>query len=135
MEWMKSNNPIFSIIKGTLIAFLCTIITLTIFSILLVYTDLSEETVKPVIITVTGISILIGSSIGARKLKKNGLINGAMIGISYILILYIISSVLNSNFTLNIMAFLMIGMGLIGGILGRNHWSKYEALTLNCRVA
>ena len=124
MEVLETNhNHLFSIIKGTLIAFFVTIIALMFFSILLVYTELSEETIKPVIITITGISILIGSSIGTRKLKKNGLINGAIIGILYILIIYIISSILNSNFTINLMSLIMIGIGLIGGILGRNNRS------------
>ena len=118
MESIEKNTPMFSIIKGTLIAFLVTIIALAIFSALLVYTDLSEETIQPVIITVTGISILIGSSIGTKKLKKNGLINGAIIGILYILMIYILSSVLNSNFAINFMSIIMIGVGLIGGILG-----------------
>ena len=124
MEVLETNNNhLFSIIKGTIIAFFVTVIALMVFSILLVYTDLSEETIKPVIITITGISILIGSSIGTRKLKKNGLINGAIIGILYILIIYIISSILNSNFTINLMSLIMIGIGLIGGILGRNNRS------------
>ena len=124
MEVLETNNNhLFSIIKGTLIAFFVTVIALMVFSILLVYTDLSEETIKPVIITITGISILIGSSIGTRKLKKNGLINGAIIGILYILIIYIISSILNSNFTINLMSLIMISIGLIGGILGRNNRS------------
>lgn len=124
MEVLETNNNhLFSIIKGTLIAFFVTIIALMFFSILLVYTELSEETIKPVIITITGISILIGSSIGTKKLKKNGLINGAIIGILYILIIYIISSILNSNFAINLMSLIMIGIGLIGGILGRNNRS------------
>lgn len=118
MEVFQSDRPIFSMIKGTLIAFLFTIIALTIFSLLLVYTDLSEEITKPVIITVTGISILVGSSIGTRKLKKNGLVNGAIIGFLYIFILYMISSLLSSNFSLNLMSLVMIGVGLIGGVLG-----------------
>ena len=124
MEVLETNNNhLFSIIKGTLIAFFVTVIALIVFSVLLVYTDLSEETIRPVIITLTGISILIGSSVGTRKLKKNGLINGAIIGFLYILIIYIISSILNSNFTINLMSLIMIGIGLIGGILGRNNRS------------
>jgi len=124
----ENNKPIFSIMKGTLIAFLCTLIALIIFSILLVYTDISEELIKPVIITVTGISILIGSSIATKKLKKNGLLNGAIIGILYILIIYLISSILNSNFAINLVSLIMIGIGLVGGVLGRYNWSKYKVV-------
>ena len=73
MEIFENNKPVVSIIKGTAISFLATIVALTIFAVLLTYTNLSENTIKPVIITITGISILIGSSIGTRKIRKNGL--------------------------------------------------------------
>ncbi len=108
MEFLKSEKPVINILKGTLIAFSFTIFSLTIFSSLLVYTNLSEEIIKPVIITVTGISILIGSSIGTKKLKRNGLINGAIIGVAYILLIYLISSAVNGNFLLNSSAIILI---------------------------
>lgn len=123
METFETNKPIFSIIKGIVISFLFTAVSLIVFSLLLTYTNLSEDTIKPVIITLTGISILIGSSIGTRKLKKNGLLNGAIIGASYIILLYLISSIISSNFSLSIMSLIMIIVGLIGGILRRNNWS------------
>ena len=70
MEMFENSKPIISIIKGTAISFLATIIALTVFAVLLTYTELSENTVKPVIITITGISILFGSSIGTKKIRK-----------------------------------------------------------------
>ncbi len=118
MEIFENKNPIIGIIKGTLISFLVTLIALTVFSVLLVYTDLSEDTIKPVIITVTGISILIGSSIGTRKIRKNGLITGGGIGAIYILIIFCISSIMNSSFSLNLVSAIMIGVGIVGGVLG-----------------
>ena len=118
MEFLKSENRFINILKGVLISFLFTLIFLTIFSLLLVYTNLSEDTIKPVIMTITGISILIGSSFGTRKFKKNGLINGGIIGGTYILILYLISSSANSNFQIDLIATIMILIGVIGGILG-----------------
>ena len=118
MEIFENKNPIIGIIKGTLISFLVTLIALTVFSVLLVYTDLSEDTIKPVIITVTGISILIGSSIGTRKIHKNGLITGGGIGAIYVLIIFCISSIMNSSFSLNLVSAIMIGVGIVGGVLG-----------------
>ncbi len=118
MDCFKTENKFISIIKGVVISFLFTIILLTIFAILLVFTDLTESTIKPVIITVTGISILVGSSFGTKKLKKNGLLNGAIIGCTYIFIIYIISSILNGNFSVNLISLIMIVVGILGGILG-----------------
>ncbi len=124
MEIFKTENKFISIIKGVIIAILFTLVLLTIFAVLLVYTDLQEATIKPVIITVTGISILVGSSISTKKIKKNGLINGAIIGGTYVFMLYILSSILNSNFSINIAALIMITIGILGGIVRRNNRNK-----------
>ena len=97
---------------------LFTVICLFIFSIILTYTNISEATIVPVIIVVTAISILIGSSIGNIKIKKNGILNGALVGGGYILILYLISSLLNVRFSLNIQSVIMIAVGVVFGIIG-----------------
>ena len=118
MEMFENNKPIISIIKGAAISFLVTIVSLTIFAVLLTYTNLPESTIKPVIITVTGISILVGSSIGTRKIKKNGLMTGLAIGSLYILILYFVSSILSSNFAISWLSAIMVLVGIIGGVFG-----------------
>lgn len=118
MNFFKSKNKSICIIRGILISLIFTLIMLTIFSALLVYTNLSEQTIKPVIITITGISILLGSSIETRKIHKNGLVNGATIGAIYMLSLYIISSCLNSNFELSLISAIMIIIGIVGGAAG-----------------
>lgn len=118
MSFFKSDKQSICILRGILISFIFTIFMLVIFATLLVYIDLSEQTISPVIITITGISILIGSSLGTRKLHKNGLLSGGIIGSSYILLLYLISSIVSSNFSINWVSIIMIIVGLIGGIFG-----------------
>ncbi len=104
--------------KGLLISFIMTILILLIFSIILTFTNISEKTIVPVIIISTAISILIGSSISNIRIKKNGILNGALIGGGYILILYLLSSILNARFNLNIQSIIMISAGVVFGILG-----------------
>ena len=110
--------------KGLLISFIMTILILLIFSIILTFTNISEKTIVPVIIISTAISILIGSSISNIRIKKNGILNGALIGGGYILILYLLSSILNARFNLNIQSIIMISVwvvfGILGGIIGVN---------------
>ena len=112
------NNFFINIVKGVGIAFITTIVLLLIFSAILTFTDMNESVINPVIITATGISILIGSSIGNNKIKKNGLLNGALVGAIYILIIYIVSSLLNWRFNLNMQSLIMIAVGMIFGMLG-----------------
>ena len=114
----NSKETIKNLFKGIGIAMLFTVVCLLIFSIILTYTNISESTIEPVIIIITAISILIGSSIGNINIKKNGILNGALIGGGYILILYLISSLLNVRFTLNLQSVIMIVVGIIFGILG-----------------
>lgn len=112
------ENTITNIAKGVGIALLTTVILLFIFSIVLTYTQTSENIMNPVIIIITAISILMGSSIGNIKIKKNGLVNGALIGGIYIFTIYLISSILNWKFGLELQSIIMIVIGMIFGILG-----------------
>lgn len=123
MENYKSINFI-TILKGVGISIIATLIFLLIFSIVLTYTNISENAIEPVIITLTAVSILIGSSIGGLKIKKNGILNGGIIGGIYFVVIYIISSLLNFNFSLNIKSIILILIGILFGILRRYNRSK-----------
>lgn len=112
------NKTIKNIAKGVGIAFLSTLLLLLVFSIILTCTNVSENTITPVILIVTSISVLIGSSIGNIKIRKNGIINGGIIGGSYILLLYLVSSILNWRFGLNMQSIIMIVLGIVFGIIG-----------------
>ena len=114
----KKDNIIIKISKGILISFLFTLITIFIFSIVLTYTDISENVIPVVIIVLTFISILTGAIMSMKKTSKNGMINGAIIGGVYMCILYLISSLLNTGFALNLYTIIMIISGIISGIIG-----------------
>lgn len=77
---MNENKTIRNIFVGVGISLIITIISLIIFSIILTYTKVQENVINPVIMIITAISILIGSSIVNAKIKKNGLINGGIVG-------------------------------------------------------
>ena len=123
-----NNKNYINILKGLGIALISTFIFLLILSIVLTYTSASENIINPTIIIITAISILIGSSISNMKIKKNGLINGGIIGGLYIVLLYLFSSVFNENFSLTMQSIIMvvtgIAFGILGGIIGVNIASK-----------
>ena len=112
------DKTVVNIAKGVIIALITTFILLLIFATILTYTQVSENIINPVIIVVTAISILIGSSIGNIKIKKNGLVNGAIIGGMYMIIIYFTSSMLNWHFGLKWESIIMIIIGMIFGVLG-----------------
>ena len=120
----NNSNSVVRILKGSIIAIITTLILLIIFSAMLTYTNINENTIPTVIIICTALSILIGSQIATSKIKKNGILNGALVGIIYIAFLYIISSCITKNFSLNnysiIMMLVSILIGGVGGIIGVN---------------
>lgn len=120
----NNSNSVIRILKGSIIAMAVTIILLIIFAALLTYTNINENTMPTVIIIITALSILIGSQIATLKIKKNGIINGALVGLIYVAFLYILSGVITKNFSLNNYSIIMIATSLlvggVGGIIGVN---------------
>ena len=124
IEDISKDKSSIKIIKGTVISIILSLILLTIYAALLSYTSISENTMVPVVITITGISILIGSSISSMHIKKQGMLNGALVGLIYMLTIYILSSIFLSSFELTVNSIIMIavgiGTGMIGGVIGVN---------------
>ena len=109
-SFSKNQNNIKRILIGSGVSFAITIISLIIFSCLLTYTSISENTIPTVTIIITAVSILIGSTISMSNVRKNGIINGASIGFIYILLIYLLSSIIESDFSLNIHSIVQLNM-------------------------
>ncbi len=120
----NNSNGIVIILKGSLISIIATIVLLMIFATVLTYLNINENSMPTVIIVVTALCILVGSQITTSKIKRNGIVNGALVGAIYILALYLISSIISKDFSLNIYSIIMMAtsilIGGIGGIIGVN---------------
>ena len=120
----NNSNGIVIILKGSLISIIATIVLLMIFAAVLTYSNINENSMPTVIIVVTALCILVGSQITTSKIKRNGIVNGALVAAIYILALYLISSIISKDFSLNIYSIIMMAtsilIGGIGGIIGVN---------------
>lgn len=114
----KENGNFARIVKGSFVSIILTTILLIIFSIILAYTNIPENTMIPVITIITSISILVGSIISVSKIEKKGILNGAFVGLIYILIIYAISSIVKGNFGININSIILIASAMVAGMLG-----------------
>ena len=112
------------ILIGTGIAFIITLICLLAISIILTYTNVSENIITVSVIIISALSIFIGSIISAVNINKNGILNGSIVGAIYMITIYLLSSILVLGFSLNMQAIIMIAIsilaGMIGGIIGVN---------------
>lgn len=115
-------------IKNVFVGMACstvfTIILILIYSLILTKSNFSEKYINTVIIVIYGIGMFIGTTVATRKIKKNGAIIGATIAIFYIIVLYLISSCMLHDFSVEgesiYMLITAIILGGIGGVIGVN---------------
>lgn len=104
--------------KSMAVALSLSLILIFILSILISSTNLKENIINPAVIFISTISLLIGAFLASKKIRKKGIILGALIGFAYMLLMYIISSLMNMDFTINLNSIIMIGFGVVGGAIG-----------------
>lgn len=113
----ESKN-IVKIIKGSTVAIIITLLGLLIYSVILASTEIGENTINYVVIGISALSILIGSIISVSKIAKNGMLNGSIVGGIYIVIIYLLSSIINLNFDINSNSIILISFSMVAGMLG-----------------
>ena len=122
--YQDSNNKLKNILKGVVISFIFTLVALFIYASLLVYTNINENSENIVITIITGVSILLGSTICNRGINKKGILNGGIVGGCYVVLIYVCSSIVKNSFYLNIYGIIIIVvgiiMGMVGGVIGVN---------------
>ena len=110
--------------KGILVSYIITIPCFFVFAFITTYTSFPEKLITPAVVITTIISILVASSISTRNLRSRGWLNGSLVGLVYMVILYLLSSIIFSNFVIDryviTMAVIGILTGTIGGVLGIN---------------
>ena len=121
----KKSVCLISIFTGLIVSVIISIFSFFILTVILANTSINENIIPVNIIIISCISILIGGFICSRKKSKNGIINGGLVGMIYIAIIYFLSSIILNGFELNIYSILMIvGVifcGMFGGVIGVNH--------------
>lgn len=121
---LSDHITISSILKGILVSYLVTVPTFIIFALILTYTDFPERLISPTVVITTMISVLIAGSFTTRGVKSKGWLNGGAVGLIYMLVLYLVSSLVFNDFKINnyVISMCLIGVftGSIGGIIGIN---------------
>lgn len=118
------KNPTIELIRSVGLAYLLTLIILVLLASILSLTEFPEGMMNSAVIVATLISIMFAGSIFARHVKTRGWISGSIAGVSYMLILYLVSSTAIGSFRSSqyLIAMVLAGIaaGALGGILGIN---------------
>ena len=120
----KDSSSILIIGKGVLIAYFISAVLIILYGILLALTSLSEASMPTIIMVITLISIALSSIYTAIKVESKGWLNGAIVGLVYMVILFFIGMIFNTSisFDSSILFRLFMGfiIGALAGIIGIN---------------
>lgn len=105
-------------IKETFLSVLFTIVLIFIISLLVTFTSLGENMIVPLVIGAVSFSLLICAYRISKNKKKKGILYGIGLGVTYMIILYIISIFIKFDFSLSTNSLIMICAGIIGGAIG-----------------
>lgn len=123
-KYFGGSIGLVTIMKAIIVSYIITIVAFNMFAFILSYTDFPEKYILPSVVATTIISILFASSTVTKSAKSKGWLNGAAIGLVYMLFLYFISSLVFNNFKVDKYVGTMFAIGIltgaIGGILGIN---------------
>jgi len=120
----EGGSGVLSLFKCVGLSYLMTLAIFLIVALILCFTEFPESMIGSAVVVTTIISIMFGGSCTARKAKTRGWLNGAIAGLTYMFILYLLSSLTGKGFGINqyVIAMMLIGMaaGAVGGIVGIN---------------
>ena len=119
-----ASSTVSAFLKGILIASVLTFVIFALFSVILSYTPLSEGAIPYIVFITQGIGAFIAGFIPAKRAGVKGLVTGSLSALLYMLILWLISSLLADGFYVNshVLTMLLVSLvlGALGGITGVN---------------
>lgn len=120
----EGGSSILSIFKCVGLSYLMTLAIFLVVALLLCFTEFPETMIGSAVVVTTIISIMFGGTCIARKVRTHGWLNGAAAGLTYMVILYVLSSLTGKGFGVNqyVIIMMLVGAlaGAIGGIVGIN---------------
>lgn len=105
-------------LKNLLLSFLISLGLIVILSVLMSKTSIPDTLLEPMVIGIVTFSLLIGAFYMSKSKKEKGIIYGSLLGITYILILYLLSSLITLNFSISMGTVFFILLGIVGGAIG-----------------
>lgn len=114
----KGKNPVAAVCLSVLAAYIITAVVFIVYAALLTYTDLTEKYLQTVITVTMAVSVVLGGFLSGRAVSKRGMVWGVLTGLLYAVIMLIIGSCINPEFSIGGKTALILLVSLCGGGLG-----------------
>ena len=112
------ENVVFDFVKGLIVASLCSLALVVLFAFCIKWFDIGDRYLNLITLSMKAVSVVIGS-IFAVKGQSKGLLKGIVFGLFYVIVAFLIFSLLAGGFNLGLgFLFDLAFASLLGGIVG-----------------
>lgn len=111
-----NKKDFFEIFKGVIFSLIISVLTVVVFAIIVKFANLSSKTVEIVNIALKIISILVGTLLAVGS-GRQGLFKGGIIGLLFVLVSYLVFSLINGSFSVNPLTAFDVIFCLVAGLL------------------
>lgn len=105
-------------LKGVVVSGIMTFILLAISALVITYSPISENVAGAFSIICVIVSALIGGGVAAKSAVSRGFLKGALTGVCYVLLLYIIASLASDKFVVSGHTACLFAIGAVAGAIG-----------------
>lgn len=112
--------------KNLIMELIISLIGMFILALVLSKTSVSDSIMGNTIIGISAFSIALGGLVVSRKMEMKGILCGALQGVLYMVVLYLISSMASGKFALGIEGIVMILVRYCCWWCWRNNWCKFK---------
>lgn len=113
----EKNNILLNGLKGSMLSVCISLVLILIFAFIIKLTSMSDALIKPINQVIKIVSILIGTMFIVKKVKQKGLLLGAMVGLLYSILAFVVFSILNGGFSFDWTLLIDILFGTISGAI------------------
>lgn len=113
-----------AISKALIFSVTMTVLCIFVLALICYFSNISDKSVSAIVFVISIICVLLSAIAVSKNAKKGGFIHGGLVGVSYFLVLIILSILINKSliFSMHMLSLGLgsIGAGVLGGILGIN---------------
>ena len=114
----SNESFILDFLKGLIVSILISLALVIVFALILNWLDIPESVIIPITFAIKYISVIFGAMIAIKGSSK-GLLKGSAFGLAYIVIAFVVFSILAKSFIFDITTLLdLVSSVLVGAIVG-----------------
>ncbi len=116
MKLRLKKSDLTDVVKSVLIAVITCLVLVLAFAMIMKFAELPDSVILPVNIMIKCISVVTGVLFGI-KAAEHGALKGFLTGLLFVIVTYLLFSIINGDFSLSLMSLVDIAIMIVQGVV------------------